>query len=225
MFWFIRALKKCLTKTEQYHIACTNLFVSTTKRKKQMFRNTITIWIRSVINHMYGFTTNKDRRSVRVKVSKVWTIGTSLLFRRSCASRRGYWGRFFCALFCTCYSSLLSLSISSLPQFLCYQSVGTAAGPTALCGIRTTLRSEILSPEIQPSDPLVEWAGIEPASLGWRASTKPTQPPMSSLASIDGKYMILPNNPICLLLTWHPQVCGHLFLPPYDDCSRGCVTH
>ena len=62
----------------------------------------------------------------------------------------------FCAQFCACYSSLLSLSISSLPQYLCYQSVGTATGPTALCGIRTTPRIEILSPEIQPSDPLVE---------------------------------------------------------------------
>ena len=62
----------------------------------------------------------------------------------------------FCAQFCACYSSLLSLSISSLPQFLRYQSVGTATGPTALCGIRTTPRIEILSPEIQPSDPLVE---------------------------------------------------------------------
>ena len=40
--------------------------------------------------------------------------------------------------------------------FLRYQSVGTATGPTALCGIRTTPRIEILSPEIQPSDPLVE---------------------------------------------------------------------
>ena len=29
---------------------------------------------------------------------------------------QGYWGR-FCAQFCACYSSLLSLSISSLPQF------------------------------------------------------------------------------------------------------------
>ena len=53
-------------------------------------------------------------------------------------------------------SSLLALSISSLPQFLRYQSVRTATGPTALCGIRTTARIEILSPEIQPSDPLVE---------------------------------------------------------------------
>ena len=40
--------------------------------------------------------------------------------------------------------------------FLCYQSVEEATGPTALCGIRTTPRIEILSPEIQPSDPLVE---------------------------------------------------------------------
>ena len=49
-----------------------------------------------------------------------------------------------------------SLSISSLPQFLRYQFVGIAMVPTALCGIRTTPRVEILSPEIQPSDPLVE---------------------------------------------------------------------
>ena len=60
----------------------------------------------------------------------------------------------FCAQFCVCYSSLLSHSISSLPQFLHYQSVRTATGPTASCEIRTT-RVEILSPEIQPSDPLV----------------------------------------------------------------------
>ena len=31
--------------------------------------------------------------------------------------------------------------------FLRYQSVGTATGPTALCGIRTTPRNGILSPE------------------------------------------------------------------------------
>ena len=60
----------------------------------------------------------------------------------------------FCAQFCACYrlAPFFSLSISSLPQFLRYQSVGTATGPTALCGIRTTPRSEILSPEIQPSE-------------------------------------------------------------------------
>ena len=57
--------------------------------------------------------------------------------------------------FCVCYSSPLSLSTSSLPQFLHYQSVGTATGPTALCGIQTAPRVEILPPEIQPSDPLV----------------------------------------------------------------------
>ena len=65
-------------------------------------------------------------------------------------------GEIFVHSFCECYSSLLSLSISSLPQFLRYQSVGTATGPTALCGIRTTPRIEILSLEIQPSDPLGE---------------------------------------------------------------------
>ena len=43
----------------------------------------------------------------------------------------------------------------SLPQFLRYQSVRTATGPTYLCEIQTTVRVEILSPEIQPSDPLV----------------------------------------------------------------------
>ena len=40
--------------------------------------------------------------------------------------------------------------------FLRYQSVDTGTGPTASCGIRTTPRTDILSPEIQPSDPLVE---------------------------------------------------------------------
>ena len=47
-----------------------------------------------------------------------------------------------------------STSVFTLPIF-----VGTATGPTALCGIRTTPRIEILSPEIQPSNPLVGMSG------------------------------------------------------------------
>ena len=71
-------------------------------------------------------------------------------------------GRSLCSFY-ACYSFLL------YPVYLSFyitNLVGTATGHTALCGIRTTPRIEILSPEIQPSDPLVEWAGIEPASLG-----------------------------------------------------------
>ena len=87
------------------------------------------------------------------------------------------------------YSSLLSLSISNLPQFLRYQSVGTATGPTALCGIQTTPRIDILSPEIQPSDPLVERAGIEPASLvslsGRKRALNPLSHQVATLTILD----------------------------------------
>ena len=59
LFCPIITLRKSLSSTEQCRPACANLFVSATK-KKWVSQNTISFWIRSVINHTCRSATDED---------------------------------------------------------------------------------------------------------------------------------------------------------------------
>ena len=76
-----------LSRIEQFRLDCRNLFVSTTKRKNLMSRNTISFWLRSVINDAYEFAPdyNDDGSVVGVRAHKVQKFDASLLFRKSYA--------------------------------------------------------------------------------------------------------------------------------------------
>ena len=80
-----RAQTKYLSWMEQHCPNISNLFVSTTKRKKWVAWNTILFWIRSVINQAYTSASKEDCGLVRVKTHKVPKIATSLLVRRNSA--------------------------------------------------------------------------------------------------------------------------------------------
>ena len=50
-----------------------------------MSRNSISFWVRSIINHPYGSATDEDHRLMKVKAPEVWKLSTySLLFKRNC---------------------------------------------------------------------------------------------------------------------------------------------
>ena len=49
-----------LLRTERYHPEVSNLFVSVTKRQKQVSLSTISFWIRSVLSHACGYVADKD---------------------------------------------------------------------------------------------------------------------------------------------------------------------
>ena len=65
-----RAVKGCLIRTEPYHSSCSNLFISVTKRKKQVF------WIRLVIDEAPGSSSEADSTDVKDKTHEVCKLGT-----------------------------------------------------------------------------------------------------------------------------------------------------
>ena len=81
----IRALRKCLSWTEQFHPWIEGLFVSTGHVKKRVTCNTISFQLRSVISMARASTSEEDCRSLRVRAYEVRKVATSLLFKRNCA--------------------------------------------------------------------------------------------------------------------------------------------
>ena len=67
----IRALRKYLSWTEQYHPGIEGLFISTGMRKKWVFRNTISFCLRSVISFAHSSTLEEDCRSLRIRAHEV----------------------------------------------------------------------------------------------------------------------------------------------------------
>ena len=76
----VRAVKRYLSRTEQFRPECSGLFISLDKRNKPLSQNTISFWIRSVISHAYQSATDENSRTVKVKAHEVQKVGTSLLF-------------------------------------------------------------------------------------------------------------------------------------------------
>ena len=62
-------------------VACVNLYVSTTRRKKPVSQDTIYFWIRWVVNYAYGSFTNADCNTAKVKDYEVQKIDTALLLK------------------------------------------------------------------------------------------------------------------------------------------------
>ena len=79
-----RALRKYLSRTEQYRPGIEYLFISMGGRKKRVSCNTISFWLRSVISMAHIFALEEDCRSLRVRAYEVRKVATSLLFKRNC---------------------------------------------------------------------------------------------------------------------------------------------
>ena len=65
-----RFLRKYPLHTEKYRLEVSNLFVSMSKRKKQVSQNTVSLWIRSVISLTHESASEEDYRSVRSRHTK-----------------------------------------------------------------------------------------------------------------------------------------------------------
>ena len=76
-------LRKYLSWTEHCPAGFSSLFISVTKRKKQVSHDTILFWIRLVICHAYESASYYECRLVRVMAHGVRKIAISLLFRRN----------------------------------------------------------------------------------------------------------------------------------------------
>ena len=78
----IRALRKYLSRMEQYHSGIEGLLISTGMIKKRVCQNTISIWLCSVISHAYLSASAEDCRDLWVRAHEVRKVATSLLFGR-----------------------------------------------------------------------------------------------------------------------------------------------
>ena len=78
----IRALRRYLSRKEQYRPGIEGLFISTRRRKKRVPHNTISFWLCSVISMAHASASEEDCCSLRVRVHEVRKVATSLLFKR-----------------------------------------------------------------------------------------------------------------------------------------------
>ena len=85
VMWFIRALRKYLSRMEQCRPGIEGLFVSTGRVKKRVSCNTISFRLCSVISMAHASASEEDCRSLRVRAREVRKVATSLLFKRNCA--------------------------------------------------------------------------------------------------------------------------------------------
>ena len=81
----IRALCKYLSRTEQYCPGIEGLVISAGMRKKRVSRNTISLWLWSVISFAHSSALEEDCRSPRVRAREVRKFAMFLLFKRNCA--------------------------------------------------------------------------------------------------------------------------------------------
>ena len=81
----ISALRKYLSRTEQYRPGIEGLFVSTGRSKKRVSHNTISFWLRSVISMAHASASEEGCHSLRIRAHEVRKVATSLLFKRNCA--------------------------------------------------------------------------------------------------------------------------------------------
>ena len=80
----VRALKRYLKITKTARPVCSRLFVSSHKNvKKAISKNTISYWIRQVINDAYKHSQERDLSQVQVKAHEVRAVATSLLFKKN----------------------------------------------------------------------------------------------------------------------------------------------
>ena len=92
----VRAMKKYLSRTEQFRPHVRHLFVSLCRNKKKVSRNTISYWLRKVVSDAYSWA-GKDSMLSRVKAHDLRSIAPSVLFRHNFAVHQvlkaGVWKR------------------------------------------------------------------------------------------------------------------------------------
>ena len=81
----VRAVRYYLERTKQFRPSCKHLFISTGQEKKGISRNTISFWIRTVIDHGYSSASEDDCRAVKVSAHKVHSIASSMPFKKNVA--------------------------------------------------------------------------------------------------------------------------------------------
>ena len=81
----LRALKCYLQRTVSSRPKCSRLFVSSasTLKHKQVTKNTISLWIRSVIKAAYSSVSQEDLSLWKITAHEVRAIATSILFRQN----------------------------------------------------------------------------------------------------------------------------------------------
>ena len=81
----IRALRRYLSRMEQYRPGIEGLFISTGRREMRVSRSTISFWLRCVISMAHAYASEKDCRSLGVRADEVRKVAMSLLFKRNCS--------------------------------------------------------------------------------------------------------------------------------------------
>ena len=81
----LRALRLYLTKTAPARPHCARLFVSSasTLHHKSVTKNTISLWIRSVIKSAYSSVPKDDLQLWKISAHEVRALATSLLFKHN----------------------------------------------------------------------------------------------------------------------------------------------
>ena len=89
----VRVLKHYLSRAEQQHQHCNKLFISAGCRKMMIIRNTISFWIRAIINNAYKTVSEEDYRVVWVKAHEVQRIGSFTSLQKQLCSPASNVGR------------------------------------------------------------------------------------------------------------------------------------
>ena len=79
VLYLVRATRRCLSQTDQRHPTCSNVFIFTGRKKKCVIKNTIPIWLRSVISKEYKTASDSDCIAIEARACEV---------RRDCYLRR-----------------------------------------------------------------------------------------------------------------------------------------
>ena len=79
----VKVVKHYLSRTVQYYPVCSNIFISTERRKHYVTKDTVSIWLRSVIYEAYRSASDSNFTAVKVQACGVRNIGASVLFRKT----------------------------------------------------------------------------------------------------------------------------------------------
>ena len=80
----IRALRKYLSQKKPHYPGIEGSFISMSRRKKWVSRNTISFWLCSVITLTHASALEEDCRYLRVRAHEIRKVVTSLLSKKNC---------------------------------------------------------------------------------------------------------------------------------------------
>ena len=81
----VRSLKEYLKRTSDSRPKHPRLFISSQRKRKDISKNTVSYWIRSVIKRAYNSASEEDKKLWKISTHEVRALSTSLLFRHNCA--------------------------------------------------------------------------------------------------------------------------------------------